>query len=67
VSSAALSTGEMHVNTIVPGAGVWDRYLDRNGNWVTGGRVDGNGTVFDTYTAALPDLTIQLGSLPDIS
>lgn len=67
MSSAALPTGEMHVNTIVPGAGVWDRYLSGSGVWTTGGRVDGNGTVFDTYTAGLPNKTTQLGTLPDVS
>jgi hypothetical protein len=67
VSAAALPTGEMHVNTIVPGAGVWDRYLSSSGVWTTGGQVDRNGTVFDTYTAGLPNLTIQLGTLPDLS
>jgi hypothetical protein len=68
VSAAALPTGELHVSTIVPGAGVWDRIRNVSGTWAgTAARVDQNGTVFDTYTAALPDKTIQLGTLPDVS
>jgi hypothetical protein len=68
VAAAALPDGSLHLETLVPGSGVWDRARAADGTWSASAvKLDANGSVLATYAAGLSDGTLHVGSLPDIS
>ncbi|MEO3791665.1 DUF6528 family protein [Nonomuraea sp. B10E15] len=60
VAVAALPDGSLHVQTLVPGAGVWDRTRRAGGRWAGSVKIDENGAVHALSAAGLPDGTLQV-------
>ncbi|MEV4760176.1 DUF6528 family protein, partial [Micromonospora sp. NPDC049559] len=63
VAGAALPDGTLHVLTLVPGSGVWDRTRTTGGTWTGSTKIDSNGAITALSAAALPDGTLHVQTL----
>ncbi|WP_051367644.1 DUF6528 family protein [Hamadaea tsunoensis] len=62
-AAAALPDGTLHVQTLVPGSGVWDRTRAADGTWSASTKIDANTTITAIASAALPDGTLHVETL----
>ncbi|WP_031071236.1 DUF6528 family protein [Streptomyces sp. NRRL WC-3742] len=63
ISAAALPDGTLHVQTLLPGAGVWDRTRNLDGTWSTSTQIDANPAITAISAVALPDGTLHVQTL----
>ncbi|MEU4116673.1 DUF6528 family protein [Kitasatospora sp. NPDC028055] len=63
ISAAALPNGTVHVQTLVPGYGVWDRTRNTDGTWSDSTRIDANQSITAISSAALPNGTVHVQTL----
>ncbi|MEU8362885.1 hypothetical protein AB0C27_43400 [Nonomuraea sp. NPDC048882] len=68
LAAAGRADGGLHVQTVVPGSGVWDRTRAPAGTWdPSATKIDANGSVLDVSAAGLSDGAVHLVTLPDIA
>src|SRR6266511_2120239 len=64
VAAASLPNGTLHVFTLVPGSGTWERVRSASGTWAASAiHIDTNGSVTDIASAGLPDGTLHFQGL----
>lgn len=63
ISAAALPDGTLHVQTLVPGSGVWNRTRSASGSWSSATKIDAYGSISDVSSAGLPDGTLHVQTL----
>jgi hypothetical protein len=63
VSSAALPDGTVHVQTVIPGKGVYDNTRLADGTWTGPVMIDSSALVTAVAAAALPDGTLHVQTL----
>ncbi len=60
----SLPNGTLHVFTLVPGSGTWERVRSASGTWAASAiHIDTNGSVTDIASAGLPDGTLHFQGL----
>ncbi|MFI5491474.1 DUF6528 family protein [Actinoplanes sp. NPDC051859] len=57
----------LQVTTAPAGAGVWSRTRSQDGTWQTPQLADDDTSVLHVYAAELPDGTLQVGKIPEVS
>jgi hypothetical protein len=67
IAATTLPDGTLHVLTLVPGSGVWDRTRSASGSWsASSSQIDSNKFITDVSAAGLPDGTLHVQTVvPD--